>query len=156
MYEARAEIDILDSLLRPLADQVEVKPPHWLHTPDNDDGENWCCECGTHKIKNLRKKARKNRDEYFLDGGWRTEEESLISCISCGVQLDVSLLPYGVSNELEIIKQWGFYEPTTYTAFVIVEILNSVSCQMDPDDEQKEAIELAKKFTSSLILNNSN
>lgn len=137
-------IYLLDEQLQPLARKVKIEMPRWISTPEGDHGDEWCFDCGYYKVRNLRRHDRKKHAEYFLDGGWCTEDDNLLRCVSCGVNLATSLTDYGVGNELENLSEYGFFRDDNYTAFVLSNILSNILCQ--DDKHNQEVIELTMKF----------
>ena len=137
----RSFID-LERALQPLAANVEVRALHWIHTPEGDQGNEWCFDCGRYKVRNLRRRDRKNREDYGLDGGWRTEEEGFKFCEGCGAHLDAHVLPYGVYSELDYYREYGFSTDATLDAYYISEMLNSLCCTDGSQEQEQAALEL--------------
>ena len=83
---------------------LETKPEHWID--DYDGGLSYCRDCALTKIAELQ--SEHSGTDYELDGGWRTEGDSLAFCESCNCPLDNGLTDYGVQQELEHFEAEGF------------------------------------------------
>jgi RNA polymerase-binding transcription factor DksA len=139
--------DILDKskMLEPLASKVEVLWMRWISTPEGDQGEDWCSDCGTHKLKNMRKKDRRRRDEYILDGGNSAlERDEFGHCAGCGVYLKVSL----IEAPFEVFEECGFSSSKEADAYEIREMLDTVDFQYSDDRElvRHAVVAIADKF----------
>lgn len=137
-----------------IASKERLPYPRWISTPDGDLGSEWCSDCGYYKVRNLRRRDRKRREDYILDGGWRTEEENFLNCTACGVALDVSLTDFGVEQVLETYEENGFTTSRTSDAREIGELLSSVEYRFERDDERSEErrqriVALACRFLAS-------
>lgn len=123
----------------------------WIITPDGDLGSEWCRDCGYYKVRNLRRHDRKRREDYILDGGWRTEEEGFKYCAGCGSRLDVCLTDYGLREELAHYEECGFSGQRGEDAYELSEMLSAVEYRSDreSDDEaeiRRALIRLAETF----------
>lgn len=65
-------VDRAERIVAPIADVVELLPQHWIH--GWEESLSFCRNCAEKKIAEL--KASEPEEEYLLDGGWRTEEDS--------------------------------------------------------------------------------
>lgn len=110
---------------------VPRRPCHWIATPDGDSGYEWCPTCGRAKARHLRRHDRRHRSDYILDGGWRTEHDSLPICHGCGAYLDGSLTGYGASYELDHYLENGLSTDPSVDAVYFAEIIGA----MLPDHE---------------------
>lgn len=75
---------------------------------DFDDATNFCEPCGIQAVRLMR---RMSPDEFAerepaLDGGWRTDHDSLPYCHTCGAPLDGSLTDYGAKAEIEHFERY--------------------------------------------------
>lgn len=118
----------------------ELQGPRWISTPDGDEGQEWCDSCGYYKVRNLRRRDRKRRGDYFLDGGWRSEQENFCFCAGCGQRLEVSLLEYGIINTLECFAECGFSTNPAEDAYEIGEVLHALEYRSDFDGDQTESL----------------
>ncbi|WP_454919261.1 hypothetical protein [Xanthobacter sediminis] len=132
------EVTALLERIELLIPQRTVPAPRWISTPDGDLGSEWCTNCGYYKWRNLRHHDRKRREDYHLDGGWRTEEENFCFCAGCGVRLDVSLTAYGVDNALEYYEDCGFSSARSEDAYEIGEMLNYVEWRFEKGGEEED------------------
>lgn len=94
-----------------LAQGAKDSNPHWICTPggeyETNNGNDWCETCGRFMFRHLRRKDRKHAEDYFFDGGWRTESDRHLHCAHCGCWLRVSLTDYGVEEELAHYRENG-------------------------------------------------
>ena len=144
MADRASEISALRERLEPLIPRVRRPPPHWIVTPYGDIGSEWCETCGYYKVRNLRRHDRPNREDYVLDGGWRTEEDHPCFCKSCGVQLDVCLTTYAVDEEVAHFQEFGFSTNVGQDAFDLGELLDAVDYPSADDSlaerERRDAV----------------
>lgn len=134
--------DIVDKskMLESLASKVEVNFMRWISTPDGDQGQDWCCDCGTHKLKNMRKKDRRNRDDYILDGGNSAlERNNFGHCAGCGVYLKVSL----IEAPFDVFEECGFSSSKEADAYEIREMLNTVCYQYTDESKDRKFVRQA-------------
>lgn len=97
-------VDRAERIVAPIADVVELLPQHWIH--GWEESLSFCRNCAEKKIAEL--KASEPEEEYLLDGGWRTEEDSQRFCETCGEPLDCSFTDYACKEEIRHYKQYGF------------------------------------------------
>lgn len=121
-----------------------VRPCHWIATPNGDNGYEWCPDCGYFKVRNLRRHDRKRRNDYILDGGWRTSHDSMPGCHGCGALLDGSLTSYGASSELDYYEEAGLSTDPKVDALYLSEILDNL-----PEDDGR--LELAMSLARALL-----
>lgn len=144
------EVTALLARVEPLADRTKRPYPRWISTPDGDEGSEWCSDCGYFKVRNLRRHDRRRREDYILDGGWRTEEDHFCFCAGCGVQLDVCLTDYGVQEAIATFEECGFSTSRAHDAYEISELLNAVEYRSDDDAETEDTrarvIAIAQQF----------
>lgn len=89
--------DIIEQLEK-IASPLDPENIHWI---PGEAGENWCYACGKAKAKHMRRRAKKNKKDFILDGGWSGgEEDNPAYCEGCGKLLHYSLTDYGVEQEL--------------------------------------------------------
>lgn len=140
--------------LAPLARMVDEKPSHWLFTPDgeyeSDHGSEWCSACGRAVLRHLRKKDKKRRADYILDGGWCTEHDVPPHCAGCGVKLIGTLLEYGGIQELAHFRENPPVQGNPTHAYEIREMLSA----LEYVDEKRvafkiEAMEIAQRFITT-------
>lgn len=124
---------------------VRCKPCHWISTPNGDHGDEWCPDCGYFKVRNLRRHDRKHRADYILDGGWRTEHDSMPICAGCGAFLDGALTTYGAKQELEYYRECGLSTRRDVDALYLGEIIGSLCFD---DEDAPMALELAEALTA--------
>lgn len=134
------EIAALSERLAPMIPDKRLPSPRWIVTPDGDLGTEWCTDCGYYKVRNLRRHDRKRREDYILDGGWPTEEDSHKFCAGCGVRLDVSLTRHGVEEELHHYEEYGFTTRPGEDAYEIREMLSAVEYRGDRDEDDEEEL----------------
>lgn len=133
-----AEVQALLERLDPLIPEKRLPYPRWIVTPEGDLGSEWCSNCGYFKVRNLRRRDRKRRADYILDGGWRTEEEHFCFCQGCGVRLDVSLLDYGVREEISHFEEHGFSTAPGEDAYELGELLSAIEYRGDNERADQE------------------
>ena len=105
-YISKIEQQKLERFFLNGASEVEEVPEYWAH---GDDGSlSYCYDCCKKKVKLLRKADPKNKDEYFVDGGWDWENDSIPFCESCGALLSCSLTDYGSEEEVDCLLEHGF------------------------------------------------
>lgn len=142
--------DLIDAL-SPLASQAKVENSYWIVTPDgeylSDNGNEWCYDCGSAKVRNLRKHDRKRADEYILDGGWVSEHDTPPMCAHCGVKLRASLLFYGGTYELDHFRENPPEPGNVDHAYEVSEMLSALQYTKEDDAHlAREAIEIARKL----------
>lgn len=152
------QVTALKEQVLPFAADVVTRYPRWIITPDGDQGDEWCTDCGGAKLRNMRRRDRKRREDYILDGGWRTEEDGFRFCAGCGVRLDVSLTEYGFIDGLEKFDECGLSSSVADDAYEIAELLEYVEYQSDnekPEVAQNRAaaITLAERFLANTPTN---
>lgn len=150
------EIANLVSALYPLARTVTVKSAYWITLPDGssyyaDNGAEWCHDCGRAMIRHLRKKDRKNRADYILDGGWTCEHDTPPHCAQCGVKLHASLTTHGALEELSHFADNPPPADNPSEAYEISEMLDALEWTT-PDNSKfaTEAIGIAQKLVAAL------
>ncbi|WP_421565941.1 hypothetical protein [Ochrobactrum sp. EDr1-4] len=149
------EIDELLDKLTPLASQARVENAHWIVTPEGEyvsnNGNEWCFDCGSAKLKNLRKHNRKNADGYILDGGWAIDHDTPPMCAHCGVKLRASLLVYGGIYELDHFRDNPPVPGNIDHAYEVSEMLSAFQyTRSEHDGLAAEAIEIGQKLVSQL------
>lgn len=146
-YQRATDLEFeLDDLSRPLRQQrPEI---HWISTPDGDQGSEWCGRCGHFKVRHLQRHDRKRRDSYFLDGGWRTEEDGFRYCCACGVQLDVGLTTYGALEAIESLDHFGIRPGNAEDAADLSEILSTLAWH---EPQNAGAVERAADLAEALL-----
>ncbi len=147
------EVQRLLDAITPFLPSERPEPAHWITTPDGDLGHEWCASCGYYKLRNLRRHDKERRDDYQLDGGYRTENDCFVSCESCGKPLDVTPTDYCINECLRNFEDGGFYEEAQATAFELVEILDRFEFRYEKEGVQRKegrqtAIRIAYKFIS--------
>lgn len=141
--------------LRPLAAQVDVKSAHWICTPNGEyethNGEReWCRDCGTFVVRHLRRRDRKHRQDYILDGGWPSEHETPIFCAHCGAKLECILLVSGGLYELEHFAENQPTPGNRNHAFELYEMLSAFE-YVGPEHAEaaQEAIKIGRVFVEA-------
>lgn len=134
------EVGALSGQLAPLIPKMRLPYPRWIVTPDGDLGSEWCTDCGYYKVRNLRRHDRKRREDYILDGGWRTEEDGHKFCAGCGVRLDVCLTREGVEEEVGHFEEWGFTTNSGEDAYEISEMLSAVDWRSEQHGDREEEL----------------
>lgn len=100
-------------------------------------------------VRHLRKreKNRRRRDDYILDGGWRTEHDGPVFCAGCGAILDGSLTDYGAVSEIE---HYSSYPPRPGNAFDAHHLCEALSTLEYTSEDRagvaQEAISIATLF----------
>lgn len=125
---------------------VETRRCHWISTPDGDNGHEWCKTCGHYKIRNLRRHDRKRREDYILDGGWRTEHDYQPMCHGCGAYLDGCLTKYGARQGMDHYRSEGLSTRPDIDALYLSEILGSLP---EDDEDFPLAVRLAQEILAS-------
>lgn len=148
------EVDELIDALRPIACQARVEDAYWITTPDGEylsnNGNEWCRDCGSAKVKHLRRHDRRHADAYILDGGWVSEHESPPMCAGCGVKLRATLLIYGGISELDHFRGHP-PELSPSQAYEISEMLSAFQyTKPEHDDLAREAIAIGRALVSLL------
>lgn len=143
----------LEILLAPMAAEVTVKALHWITLPtggmhESDDGYDWCEDCADKKIAELRAADPEHADEYILDGGWGGHEaESLAHCVGCHCHLRVTLLKYGVYEELAYYRENGFSTKPEEDAYALENVLAGIAYHGEDDAwAAAEAVQIAERF----------
>jgi len=136
------EVTALLDQIRPIIGKMPIRYPRWISTPDGDLGSEWCSDCGYFKVRNLRHSDRKRQRDYFLDGGWRTEEDHFCFCEGCGVRLNVCLTDYGAEEAIRTFEECGLSTAQDQDAYELVELLERVEYASNSGDnpEQRAAV----------------
>lgn len=134
------EVAVLRERLASMIPAKRLPYPRWIVTPDGDLGSEWCTDCGYYKVRHLRRHDRHRREDYILDGGWRTEEDGHKFCAGCGARLDVCLTNYGVDEELAHFEELGFTTAVGEDAYELGEMLSAVEYRSDNDSEREEDV----------------
>ena len=100
------DVDLLASLIAPLANRAVVEPHYWLR---NDAGRSFCRKCGEKKVRQINKDCREKNEN--LDGGWDTEEDGPAFCDTCGVILDCTYTDHAVRDEIDHFSEYGITSP---------------------------------------------
>lgn len=100
------DVDLLASLIAPLANRAVVEPHYWLR---NDAGRSFCRKCGEKKVRQINKDCREKNEN--LDGGWDTEEDGPAFCETCGVMLDCTYTDHAVRDEIDHFSEYGITSP---------------------------------------------
>ena len=100
------DVDLLASLIAPLANRAVVEPHYWLR---NDAGRSFCRKCGEKKVRQINKDCREKNEN--LDGGWDTEEDGPAFCDTCGVMLDCTYTDHAVRDEIDHFSEYGITSP---------------------------------------------
>ncbi len=126
----------------------EVEDMHWISTPNGDEGSEWCYECGSTKVEELRKADPDHADDYFLDGGWAIEDDSTCWCEGCGVRLNSIMTDYCAKEELSYYTDNGIQHYCTEVAYDISELVDHFGYVHDKTDRRDTAdcIRLARNF----------
>ncbi len=119
--------DLIIALGR-IASSVEVKPCHWISTPDGDLGSEWCPDCGRAMVRHLRRGDKKRRKYYILDGGWRTEHDYTVACAACGCRLDGDLTDHGAIEELDYFRDLDPAKANADDAYDLSDVLLTLQC----------------------------
>lgn len=111
MAESKFDFDLAKKV-EALAATVVDSNPLWICTPcgeyETNNGNDWCEDCAVPMFKHLRRKDKRRRDDYFLDGNGRIESDTHRFCAHCGKWLRISLTSYGVEEELAHYLENGF------------------------------------------------
>lgn len=121
---------------------IATKNCHWISTPNGDQGREWCHDCGRAMVRHLRRRDRKNREDYILDGGWRTEHDSMPICAGCGTFLGGNLTAHGASQEMLYYEENGLSTRPDVDALYLSEIIDALDD--DDKDARKAAIRLGR------------
>jgi len=85
---------------------IKIKAEHWAH--GGDEGFSYCCGCCKKEVARLQKEDPENSDDYFVDGGWGSESDSIAHCKTCGVLLENTLTDCGALEEVRHFLGYGF------------------------------------------------
>lgn len=126
----------------------EVQPMRWISTPNGDEGSEWCYECGTAKVRELREADPDNAGDYILDGGWAIEMDTTCWCEHCGVRLDSNMTDYCAREELTHYTTHGIQAFCSEIAYDISELVDHYDYEHDKTDPRDTAdvICLARTF----------
>lgn len=151
------EISALMEQVAPIAAGTKLKFPRWISTPDGDQGEEWCPDCGYYMWRHLRRHDRKRREDYFLDGGWRTESDGFRFCAGCRIRLDVCLTDYGVEENINHYEECGFSASPRDDAWEINELLEAVHYRSGDSEFQEkrrsDVTAIAERFLAQVNTN---
>lgn len=147
--ETRTPAALIDAL-RPLASQVTVKAAYWIGSPDGElyfnNGSDFCRSCAMAIIRHKRRRDRANRDEYRLDGGWRSEHDNTLFCSGCGSRLDGSLTDYAIGEELAHYREGPPRPGCIEAAYDMTEVLTSLQYSTADADDVAEACAIAERI----------
>jgi len=126
------DCDRLIAVLHPMTRGVRVKRGYWITDPDcgmhiNENGGDWCYLCGSVTVLQLQALDAERRDEYTLDGGWRSEHDTPPMCAGCGAKIDGALLLYGAVYELEHFREHPPKSGSADDCYAICEMLAALS-----------------------------
>lgn len=146
--------DLIDAL-RPLASQARVESAYWISTPDGEylshNGNEWCRDCGTAKVRHLRKHDRKRARDYILDGGWVCEHDTPPACAHCGVRLRANLTVHGGLYELDHFRENQPDSENIDDAYQISEMLAAFQYTKSRYDTfAAEAIEIGSRLVAAV------
>lgn len=129
-----------------------VKDCYWINTPNGDLGLEYCYDCGSKMIENLRSEDVDNAQDYILDGGWCISHDHTVACNECGVRLNGSLTDYGASEELTHYVCEGIHSFSPEIAYDISELIDHYDWQNENSDmkEANDCIILAKAFLAGV------
>ena len=133
-----------------IASKVKDSNPRWICIPggyyETKNGSDFCDDCGWFIMRHLRRKDRKRKSDYLLDGGWRTENDGQSFCAHCSIPLRVSLTDYGLSEELEYYRENGVHRNSLFVdAYSLDLMLDAVSWGHEATEE---VFEWAKELLS--------
>lgn len=134
--------------IRAIAEPFPVKNHHWISTPDGDLGSEWCGDCGYYMVRHLRRRDKKQRRDYLLDGGWRTESDHTCWCAGCGMRLDCCLTDYGANEELAHYRTYGIQSFCAEIAYDLADLVDHYDYEHDKTNPRDTAdvINLARNF----------
>lgn len=149
------EADELIDALRPLASQARVESAYWISTPHGEylsnNGNEWCRECGTAKVKHLRKHDKKRASDYILDGGWVCEHDTPPACAHCGVSLRANLTVHGGLYELDYFRDNPPDPGNIDDAYQISEMLAAFQyTESRYDTLAAEAIQIGRRLVAAI------
>lgn len=124
--------DTIRSLISKKAAKHKALDCHWIYNGP-DEGANYCERCALKEIKRIRKEY----PDASLDGGWRTEHDSLPYCETCHKPLDGSLTYYGAEQEIEHFLEYNFDPESAADCYSLDEALNSIGF-FEPEQSQYE------------------
>jgi len=109
-------------------DRIAAKtlPCHWIVTPDGDQGYEWCPTCGYYMVRNLRRRDKRRREDYILDGGWRTSHDTTPICHNCGALLDGAMTEYCAEEEIAYYREYGLSDRPDIDALYLSEIIGAM------------------------------
>lgn len=142
--------------LDPIAEAVEVRPAHWIVTPDGgsyygDGGGEWCRACARAVLRHLRRRDRRHRHEYALDGGWVCEHDTPPHCAGCGVKLEATLLSYGALEELAHFRENPPSPDRPETVYEVREMLSALEYTKAENTKYAlEAIAIGRKLVEQI------
>jgi len=130
---------------------IQVRDCHWISTPRGDQGHEWCPSCGRAKVRNMRRRDRRHRRDYHLDGGWRTDHDSFPVCRGCGAFLNGYLTKCGAREEIEGFRERGISTRAEIDALILNEIIDGL-----PNDETDDDVRLALKIANEILREHAN
>ncbi|MEA1885069.1 MAG: hypothetical protein U9N62_11205 [Thermotogota bacterium] len=101
--------------------KVALLPEHWAH--GGDEGLSYCLKCCKKEVAQLRKEDPENKDDYYVDGGWGTEGDSIAFCETCEALLDNSLTDYGSEEEVRHFLEHGFDVNNEYDCYSMTRVI---------------------------------
>jgi hypothetical protein len=143
--------------LDPIAETVPVKNAHWITLPDGSSyygshGAEWCRDCARPMIRHLRRKDRRHRRDYVLDGGWCSEHETPPHCAGCGVKLECTLTSYGALEELDHFRDNPPSPAFPHTIYEVREMVQAVEyIDVRYDEFALEAITIGRTLADAII-----
>lgn len=99
--------EALREWLLPSLDRKPAVPMHWIR--GSDQGISWCSPCANKEIRRLKKEHPGK--EFYLDGGWATEDDSQQFCEGCSRELDNTYTDYAIESELDHFEENGIGGP---------------------------------------------
>jgi hypothetical protein len=110
---------------------VMAKTPadaYWI--AGHEEGQSWCEDCGSFKVKNLRRRNKNNRDDYFLRGPDDGESDGCQFCAACGDLLRYSLTGSGIIEEYNHFIRYpddlSSIDPVT--AYILYRVVHDAQC----------------------------
>jgi hypothetical protein len=142
------------SYLDAISYDLDLENVHWVH--GGDEAADWCYDCCKAMVRHLRKKDKKNRKEYCVDGGWSGgESDNTPFCAGCGKMLAYSLTKYGMDSEFDHFLNHDFFccdgSIDPYTAYELSAVIGAARC-FDDEETSKKAHELANIIMDNINL----
>lgn len=132
--------------LRKLSVDYPTAPLHWIYSPFEYDGTDWCPDCAYYKCRHMRRHAKSRRSEFAVDGGWSCEAESFSYCEGCGVRLECSLNDHGIEEEISLFEECNFSNNIPAIAYSLAELCDCLDWHRASDERPDRLLKIISRF----------